>query len=119
MAEYNLIDSGSVMYRNTQAYRLANGDIAYCGERNARNRMGGFVGYTPFYVRFTPSATGPTWLVISSRRVKHRPCGDGWEDVGVAADRRYPSKCGTNTRSYVNKKSSFPRSAAARFSTII
>ena len=58
-AEYNLIDPGSVMYRNTRAYRLANGDIAYCGEQNARNRMGGFVGYTAFYVRFTPSASGP------------------------------------------------------------
>ena len=54
-----MIDPGSVMYRNTRAYRLANGDIAYCGEQNARNRMGGFVGYTAFYVRFTPSASGP------------------------------------------------------------
>lgn len=59
VAEYNLINPGSVTYRNTRAYRLANGDIAYCGEQNARNRMGGFVGYTAFYVRFTPSVSGP------------------------------------------------------------
>lgn len=58
-ASYNLIDPGSVSFRSTRAYRLQNGDIAWCGERNARNRFGGFVGFKPFYVRFDPMSGSP------------------------------------------------------------
>lgn len=35
-----------------QAYRLGNGDDVICGSVNAKNSYGGYVGYSPFYVRF-------------------------------------------------------------------
>ena len=65
LASYDLFDPGSAQYRNLNAYQLSNGDIAICGEQNGRNRLGGFVGFQPFYLRFTPGAS-PT------RRSLHR-----------------------------------------------
>ena len=65
LASYDLIDPASAQYRNLNAYQLSNGDIAICGEQNGRNRLGGFVGFQPFYLRFTPGAS-PT------RRSLHR-----------------------------------------------
>lgn len=57
VASYNLVDPDSAAFRNTRGYQLDNGQIAFCGERNARNRFGGFVGFQPFYVRFDPNAS--------------------------------------------------------------
>jgi hypothetical protein len=34
-----------------QAYRTNVGDIIVCGTLNAKNAMGGYVGYKPYYVR--------------------------------------------------------------------
>ncbi|MEO3480667.1 hypothetical protein AAFO90_23800 [Phaeobacter sp. CAU 1743] len=37
--------------QNFQAYRTKQGDYIVCGTLNAKNAMGGYVGYKPFYVR--------------------------------------------------------------------
>lgn len=34
-----------------KAYDISNGDKVVCGTVNAKNAMGGYVGYKPFYVR--------------------------------------------------------------------
>ena len=36
---------------NHTVYDLSNGDQVICGTANAKNAMGGYVGYKPFYVR--------------------------------------------------------------------
>jgi len=36
---------------NHTVYDLSNGDQVVCGTANAKNAMGGYVGYKPFYVR--------------------------------------------------------------------
>lgn len=56
-ASYDLVDPGSAQFRGLRAYQLSNGDVAVCGEQNGRNRFGGYVGFQPLYVRFTPGAT--------------------------------------------------------------
>jgi hypothetical protein len=44
-----LIDPGSAQFRDVVSY--PNGAAErYCGEVNAKNRMGGYVGFTKFYV---------------------------------------------------------------------
>ena len=39
------------------AYDLSNGNKVVCGTVNAKNAMGGYVGYQPFYVRLLSSGT--------------------------------------------------------------
>lgn len=47
-----LKDPDSAKFKNSyQAYRLENGDLVICGEMNAKNSFGGYVGYEPYYVR--------------------------------------------------------------------
>jgi hypothetical protein len=41
---------------NYKAYRTKNGDFIVCGTLNAKNAMGGYVGYKPFYVRIRNGA---------------------------------------------------------------
>jgi hypothetical protein len=48
-----LSDAPSSFYRMTAAYRTAAGDYVVCGEVNAKDKLGGYVGFTPFYVRFS------------------------------------------------------------------
>jgi hypothetical protein len=36
---------------NHTVYDLSNGDQVVCGTANAKNAMGGYVGYKPFYIR--------------------------------------------------------------------
>ena len=46
-----LIDPDSALFRNVHFYppvHNAHGHYALCGELNAKNRMGGYTGYTPF-----------------------------------------------------------------------
>lgn len=44
-------DPGSAQFRNWTAYNVSNGDRIVCGEVNAKNSFGAYVGFDPFYVR--------------------------------------------------------------------
>ena len=50
--KYGLIDPDSASFRNVRAIdmKLADGTTykSVCGEVNSKNRMGGYVGFTPF-----------------------------------------------------------------------
>lgn len=50
---YTLIDPTSPLFRNIRGKYEKREDgtetIAFCGEVNAKNRMGGFTGFAPFY----------------------------------------------------------------------
>lgn len=46
----NFKDPASVRYRNLAVYRQINGkELALCGEVNAKNSYGAYVGFVPFY----------------------------------------------------------------------
>ena len=51
-----LRDPGSAAFRRWQGFDLSNGDRVVCGQINATNGFGGFVGFSAFFVRLT----GPT-----------------------------------------------------------
>ncbi len=44
-------DPDSAKFRNWAAYEVSNGDRIVCGEVNAKNSYGAYVGFDPFYVR--------------------------------------------------------------------
>ncbi len=74
LASYDLFDPGSAQFRNLSAYKLSNGEIAVCGEQNGRNRLGGFVGFQPLYVRFTPGSN-PTRRSLHREFLAQSACG--------------------------------------------
>lgn len=48
-----LSDPDSSFYRMSDAYRTDEGDYFVCGEVNSKDKLGGYTGFTPFYVRFS------------------------------------------------------------------
>ena len=52
-ATYGLIDPTSPLFRNIRGKYAKREDgtesIIFCGEVNAKNRMGGYTGFSPFY----------------------------------------------------------------------
>ncbi|WP_368655386.1 hypothetical protein ABRY94_11690 [Castellaniella ginsengisoli] len=69
-----LADPGSAQFRNEtfiSPWGLANGTL--CGEVNAKNELGGYVGYKPFYV-YDDSNTG-------NREVRFYKSGDSVCDL--------------------------------------
>lgn len=50
---YNLIDPTTPLFRNIRGKYAKREDgtesIIFCGEVNAKNRMGGYTGFSPFY----------------------------------------------------------------------
>lgn len=48
----SLFDPFSAQFRREALYQIENGNFVYCGQVNAKNRFGAYVGYTDFYVRF-------------------------------------------------------------------
>lgn len=52
-ATYNLIDPTTPLFRNIRGKYAKREDgtesIIFCGEVNAKNRMGGYTGFSPFY----------------------------------------------------------------------
>lgn len=75
VATHNLVGPASAAFRSTRIYRLESGDIAFCGESNARNRMGGFVGVKPFYVRFDPKSPSNAPLNEQTEFLAETVCG--------------------------------------------
>lgn len=53
--ESNLFDPESAQYRNLRAGRVKDSDVV-CGDLNARNRMGGYVGFKPFVAMTKPNS---------------------------------------------------------------
>lgn len=58
-------DPGSVQFRNVGAVRDETGAITVCGEINAKNSFGGYVGFTPFYGRLAGGEFVPTTIADS------------------------------------------------------
>lgn len=58
-AAYDLIDPNSAMFRNIRAKEIKREDgtqaVEFCGEVNAKNRMGGYVGFSAFKGKFVGS----------------------------------------------------------------
>lgn len=59
-AAYDLIDPNSAMFRNIRAKDIKREDgtqaVEFCGEVNAKNRMGGYVGFSAFKGKFVGNA---------------------------------------------------------------
>lgn len=51
VAAYDLFDPSSAQFRGDKMYRLSNDEYVVCGEMNGKNQLGGYVGFTPYYVR--------------------------------------------------------------------
>ena len=41
----------AVRFRGFRGYNTSDGDLIVCGEANAKNAFGGYVGYTPIWIR--------------------------------------------------------------------
>ena len=54
-----LFDPYSADFRDEEVWKLSNGDYLYCVNVNAKNRMGGFVGFQKYH----------TWFYLSEGRV--------------------------------------------------
>ncbi|MBO9717493.1 MAG: hypothetical protein J7507_11975 [Pseudoxanthomonas sp.] len=46
----SLVDPDSAQFRDLRIMRRSEHERILCGELNARNRMGGYTGFTPFYI---------------------------------------------------------------------
>lgn len=55
---YNFKDPDTAKLRDEFGFRLSSGDIAVCGEYNARNSYGAYTGYKPYYVRLRETSVG-------------------------------------------------------------
>lgn len=63
-----MLDPGSATFQGISE-KLA--DFAYCGEVNAKNRMGGYVGYKRF---FAQRGTSGNWIVTLDSRLVEGMC---------------------------------------------
>ena len=63
-----MVDPGSATFR---ALSVKVADFAYCGEVNAKNRMGGYVGYQKFY---TQRGSAGEWLVMLEPKSAEHMC---------------------------------------------
>lgn len=44
-------DPDAAMFDDFVTMQLSNGDRVYCGRMNAKDEIGGYLGYQPFYIR--------------------------------------------------------------------
>lgn len=73
---YDFFDAQSARFRNETSYRLANGDYVMCGQVNGKNRLGGYIGFTDFYVRFSRTPSGPEKRVIQTEYLATSGCAE-------------------------------------------
>ncbi|MGV8987788.1 MAG: hypothetical protein ACOH2H_16060 [Cypionkella sp.] len=52
-AAHDLFDPSSAQFREDSTFRLSNAEVVVCGQMNAKNRLGGYIGFSPYYVRMT------------------------------------------------------------------
>ena len=69
-----LNDPGSAKFRNLKKAVNEVGALYICGDVNAKNRMGGYVGYVRFLVM--DIETKPFVFLSSKGEEKYFPCGD-------------------------------------------
>lgn len=55
---------------------LSNGDRVYCGQMNAMDEVGGFVGYQPFYVRRSGSDVKSVHYTEKSASFATKKCAE-------------------------------------------
>lgn len=65
-------DPGSTQFRNWDGYTLSNGDRVICGEVNAKNGFGAYVGYSPFYIRLRSGVS----LSVMTQQMASAACAD-------------------------------------------
>lgn len=63
-----MVDPGSATF---QALSVKIADFSYCGEVNAKNRMGGYVGYQKFFAMKTTSGD---WLIQLDQKTAEHMC---------------------------------------------
>lgn len=85
LASQDLIDPESTRFRGLRAWQLSNGDIAVCGEQNARNRFGGYVGFQALYLRYMPGSA-PALNSLKREFLAQTACGalDSGRGIPVA-----------------------------------
>jgi len=79
----NLNDPGSASFRNLRTNEY-HGKWYVCGEVNARNRMGGLVGFTDFFVPVNDPLPFPVIVSndLSSHLTYMKTCyGDDWDKI--------------------------------------
>ncbi|GGC67094.1 hypothetical protein GCM10011504_51370 [Siccirubricoccus deserti] len=64
-----LRDPESARFRGVRVIREADGSDALCGELNAKNAYGGYVGYEPFYAALVMVGNKAVAVLWSSSRV--------------------------------------------------
>lgn len=62
-------DPSSAQFRNFGAAKASDGTIHICGETNARNSFGGYVGFTAFYGNIRPNRGRFDLLLMEGSRV--------------------------------------------------
>lgn len=85
-----LSDPESAQFRDLKSYPLGKGERV-CGEVNAKNRMGGYVGF----VRFVVDLRGPTAWIDPGRAelsIDHPDSVAAYAD-GLRFDRRFQLMC--------------------------
>ncbi len=74
MLRERLRDPESARFRRIRAWRSAAGDVILCGELNARNGFGGYVGYRSFYARWRGGRLARSYLDSGSASVAAFGC---------------------------------------------
>lgn len=69
-------DPDSVNFRSVYAVDLSNSDRVVCGELNAKNGFGGYVGYSPFYIRLRGTTVMASHFGEASAIKTARVCAD-------------------------------------------
>lgn len=67
-------DPEAARVRNLTAFDLSNGDRVICGEFNGKNAFGGYVGYSPFYMRLRGSTVMATQFGEDMAAIVTRVC---------------------------------------------
>jgi hypothetical protein len=71
---YHLVDPESARFRNLRsAKHIKTGTLLVCGEVNAKNRFGGYIGYTPFMASLENGQT--TWGYLIADESNKRTSG--------------------------------------------
>ncbi|GIT95582.1 hypothetical protein JANAI62_22050 [Jannaschia pagri] len=67
--EASLRDPESLRFRHAEGFRTVTGDRIVCGEYNAKNGFGGYVGYQPYYVRLRQDQVAAAYFGSSLARL--------------------------------------------------
>lgn len=80
---YDMKDPDSVQFRNMAATRSPSGVTYVCGEVNARNGFGGYVGFSPFYGMFKPNGAKFNIVMMPGSRASGSDVHDACRKAGI------------------------------------